>query len=98
MPANASEESAAKPPGPVMCTDSPAGPSSVMVRISSTAVPRASQPPLPASMGTSTWRARLSSDGIGPTGSRCTPSMSANCFICAATAAMSPLVAPLVRS
>ena len=79
MPANASEESAAKPPGPVMCTVSPSGESAVMSRRVSTAVPRDCQPPLPASIGTITCRALRSLDGIGPTASRLTFSTSLNC-------------------
>ncbi len=98
MPSNASEESAAKPPGPVMCTDMPSGVPCAISRTSSTATPRLSQPPALGLIGTTTWNAWPSSDGIGPMLSRSTPSMSSNRSTCPATAAASAGVAPSRRS
>ena len=54
MPENASAESAAIPPGPVMCTDSPSPPSPTSSRIESTADLIRSQPLASCVMGTKT--------------------------------------------
>jgi len=52
IPEKAAEESAAKPPGPVKCTDRPAGLALAMDRMSVTAAESLSQPALPALTGT----------------------------------------------
>ncbi len=98
MPSNAAEESEAKPPGPVMWTVSPSGDLLLMCFSSSTVSPSAAQPPEPASIGTMTSSACLSLEGIGPIESRLTFSTLLNCLTWPPTAAMSAVVAPLVRS
>ncbi len=98
MPAKASCESAAKPPGPVMWNDSPSGRSAANRLMSSARAPIVSQPPEPALIGTSTCSALPSSDGIGPTTWRSTSCNFPYCATCRATACWSAGLIPDDRS
>ncbi len=82
MPENASTRSAAKPAGPVTCTDTPSG---TPPRSCSPTATTTSSMSDAASIGTNAWIARPSSDGIAGETASATPSISGRSATCCPT-------------